>query len=453
MSGLFESLSSASNSLLAQRMGLDIVGQNIANINTPGYTRRTLDMAEVPPTDSMDAGGGVSVVAMRALRDLLVEARLRREQGGTARDAALAEALSTVEGVLGAPGGSIDAEITNFFNTFSDLAIDPTSPSVRDMVLRQGASVAQAFAGMVSQLTTVRQDADANIRASVDEINRLAAELARLNVSLAAGSYDQEAIRDQEMVVLSRLGELADVAVLRRDDGGVDVTLSTGEAIVIGDNAYALTTSPNGFASISLEGKDVTASLTGGRVGGLLQVRDTVIPSYVAKLDQLAFDLAAAVNAVHTTGFDANGAAGGNFFTPLATVAGAASALAVDPTLAADVTKLAASATGAAGDNGIARQLAALRDAKVASGGNRTLVGAWSDFVYGVGADAAGARGATASHRQVVEQLQELRAQVSGVSYDEEAAHMMRYQRAYEANARYFQTIIDAMDALMEMVR
>jgi flagellar hook-associated protein 1 FlgK len=453
MSGLFESLSSASNALVAQRMGLDVVGQNIANINTPGYTRRTLDLAEVPPTDSMDAGGGVSVVAVRALRDLLVEARLRREEGGTARDAALAEALSTVEAALGAPGASIDAEITNFFNTFSDLAIDPTSPSARDMVLRQGASVAQAFAGMVAQLGTVQKDADANIRASVDEVNRLAAELAKLNVSLATGSYDQDSIRDRQTVVLSRLSELADVAVLRRDDGGVDVTLSSGEAIVIGENAYALTTSPNGLASISLAGKDVTASLTGGRLGGLLQVRDTVIPGYVAELDQLAFDLAAAVNAVHTTGFDANGAAGGNFFTPLGSVAGAASALAVDPILAADGTKLAASASGAPGDNGIARQLAALRDATAASGGTRTLVGAWSDFVYAVGADAAGARGATASHRQVVEQLQELRAQVSGVSYDEEAAHMMRYQRAYEANARYFQTILDAMDALMEMVR
>ena len=88
-------------------------------------------LAEVPPTDTLSAGGGVSVVEVRALRDALVEARLRRAQGGTAYDSALAEELSSVEASIGMPGASIDAELTRLFDAFAELAVDPTSAAAR----------------------------------------------------------------------------------------------------------------------------------------------------------------------------------------------------------------------------------------------------------------------------------------------------------------------------------
>jgi flagellar hook-associated protein 1 FlgK len=221
---------------------------------------------------------------------------------------------------------------------------------------------------------------------------------------------------------------------------------------VIGGNAYSLDVSPNGLATISLAGVDVTSRITSGRIGGLLNVRDSYVPDYMSHLDALAFDLSSAVNAVHTTGYDADGNAAGNFFTPLGGPAGAASALGVDAALVADSSKVAASATGAAGDNAIALQLAAMRDQPIAGGGTRSPFGAWGQLVFEVGTDAAQARANAGSHTQVVKQLQQLQSQASGVSYDEEAANMMRYQRAYEANARYFQTILRALDSLMDMV-
>jgi flagellar hook-associated protein 1 FlgK len=198
---------------------------------------------------------------------------------------------------------------------------------------------------------------------------------------------------------------------------------------------------------------DVTATLSGGRIGGSLHARDAVIPGYVAQLDQLAFDLATAINGVHATGFDLDGGAGGSFFVPPGGVAGAAAALAVDAAIAADADRIAASATGAVGDNQIARALAALRDAPVAAGGTMDVFEAWAELTFVVGSDVAAARASESGHALVRRQLESLRAQTSGVSYDEEAAHLMRYQRAYEASARYFTTIVDTIDALMEMVR
>ena len=231
------------------------------------------------------------------------------------------------------------------------------------------------------------------------------------------------------------------------------MTLPSGRALVIGESAYPLETTADAVTAIHLGDADVTADFTGGRLGGLLQVRDSIIPGYIARLDELAYDLANAVNGLHATGYDLDGNAAGDFFTAPATVAGAASSLSVDAALLADSRRVAASATGAAGDNGIARGLSALRDATIANGGTRSAHAAWSQIVYAVGGDAASARAAEHSHSQVVLQLEQMRAEVSGVSYDEEAAHLMRYQRAYEANARYFTTILDTLDALMEMLR
>ena len=453
MAGLFENLTVASNSLLIQRMGMDVVGQNMANINTPGYTRRSLELAELPPVDSLSAGRGVTVVDIRAMRDELVEGRLRREQSDTAHDAAMSEILEAAEAAIGLPGQALDAQLTALFDAFAALADDPTSMVARDTVLRQGRELASAFADLSRNFSAIQADADRAVRVAVADVNTITAELARLNVDIAQSSYDAESIRDRQGVLLTELGKLTSIAVLQRADGGVDVSLPSGRALVIGESSYPLETTADAVTAVRLGDADVTADFTGGRLGGLLQVRDSIIPGYVARLDELAYDLATSVNALHATGYDLDGNAAGGFFTAPAGVAGAASSLSVDAALLADSRRVAASATGASGDNGIARSLSALRDATIANGGTRSVHAAWSQIVYAVGGDAASARAAEHSHAQIVLQLEQMRAQVSGVSYDEEAAHLMRYQRAYEANARYFTTILDTLDALMEMVR
>ena len=114
---------------------------------------------------------------------------------------------------------------------------------------------------------------------------------------------------------------------------------------------------------------------------------------------------------------------------------------------------MAASGTGAPGDTGAARAIAALRETRAFDGGTATPADLWARFVFGVGSDLSGASAARTSHDKVVRQLEMMQAQASGVSLDEEAANLMKFQRAYEANARFFTTIVDTIDTLMEMVR
>ncbi len=451
MAGLLSSLSMAARSLAAQEYGLNVTGQNIANLNTEGYARRTPRFSEVPPP----AGGGVRADGARAERDALLDARIRQEYPSEQQQGAMAESLAVIETSLGSVGQSIDGALTSFFNGFAALSHDPTSPVVRDGVVLQGQLLARSFNDMATRLNDARQSADARIRGGIDQINSLASQIAQLNASIgSANGADVEALRDELDVALKTLAGVADVSVLQRQDGGVDVTIGTGRALVVGSTQYTVGTgnAGGGLTSITIGGVDITGEIRRGEIGGLLRVRDTLVPQYQASLDTLAFNVAQQVNAVHQAGYGLTGATGQAFFAPLASSAGAAAALRVDAAVAADSRLVAASATGTAGNNQAATSLANLRDARVLNGGTATMSDVWSQLVYHVGSDTLTAKAQQQSGHQVVEQLTTLRDQVSGVSLDEEAAAMMRFQRAYEANARYFTTVDQTISTLMQMV-
>jgi flagellar hook-associated protein 1 FlgK len=451
MSGLFQSLSTAAASLTAHRIGLDVTGQNIANVNTPGYSRRMVLLAERPPTEALSAGRGVEVLGIQALRDMLVEGRLRREQQGVSADQAMVDTLSTIDSAIGLPGASLDARLTAFFDAFADLTTSVQSPVLRDRIVQQGDELARAFHDTAATLALARSDADQSIRVAVAEVNDLAATVASLNARIVDGGPDVESLRDQQNVALGKLAGLIDISVLQNPEGTVGVTVGAGAALVIGTTAYDVDVTPTGAAALQLNGVDITPAISSGRIGGLLHARDALVPAYQARLDQLAFDLTAAVNAVHTAGFDATGAPAGDFFAPLTVVAGAAALFGVDPAVAADSGTIAASSTGATGDNQTARAIAALRDAPLAPG-RGSAFDEWGALTQTIGADLVVIRDDGATREGVLRQVQRLRDQASGVSMDEEAANLMKFQRAYEANARYFTTIVDTLDALMAMV-
>lgn len=455
MSDLLGSLSLASRALAAQQAGLDVTGQNIANVNTPGYSRRTVELAATPPIDRLSAGNGVDVVAIRAERADLLEAQLRHEQPAQGREAAMADSLSQIETVLGKPGTSIDASLTKFYNAFSQLAQDPTSGVARQQVIVQGQSLASAFNDVAARLASAQRDADAQVKSSVDQINTLAAQVASLNASMAGASASgNEALRDKLAVALSALSQLIDIGVVSRPDGGADVSVGNGRALVIGANTYQIGVTPiavSGLADLTSAGTVITAEITGGRVGGLLHVRDGLLPGYTTRLDQLAFGVATSVNTAHRAGFDLNGIAGGDFFAPPAVVAGAASALAVSASIVANGNLIAAAATATPGDNQNARAITNLRQTALA-GGTTNPVDTWGALVYRVGTDAQAATSDRAGRDEIVKQLSTLRDQLSAVSLDEEAANLMKFQRAYEANARYFSAVEASLNQLMQMV-
>jgi len=458
MSTLFSNLTFAAGALDAQRTGLDVVGQNIANANTPGYARRVVDLAPVGPDSPGGAGRGVDVTDIRALRDRLLERRLQQEVPAGQRDAAMASALSVVESSLGSGGATIDASLDRLFNAFADLAASPASASTRQSVQLQAESLASAFRDMAGRFEDARHNADSQIRSTADDINGLTARIVELNRAISASPSAEASLglEDEQNQLVRSLAELTDITVLDRSNGGVDISTGNGAALVVGETAYEMTTAsqpPSGYCALRVSGQDVTASITSGKLGGLLAVRDVNIPGYQDQLDTLAYTLADQVNTLHASGYDQTGAAGGEFFsfsTTLTGTSGAAAALVVASDVASDTRKIAAAGTTDAGDNQVARSLAALRDSRVLDGGTGTLADGWAALVYSVGRHTKDADDAKTSREAVVNQIDALRDQVSGVSLDEEAMSLLKFQRAYEANAKFFQAIDQAIQTLLQ---
>jgi flagellar hook-associated protein 1 len=460
VSNLFTSLTSASRALEAQRYGLDVAGQNIANVNTPGYSRRTIDLASLAPDAAGTAGRGVNVVGVRALRDRLLETRLQQEVPAQYREEAMASALSVVEAALGTPGSSIDKSLQNFYDSFARLAESPVSATARQDVLLQAGALAESFRNMASRLDAASSDADLQVRSTAEEINSLTEQIRALNRSIA-GSPTLESslhLRDDQTRLVRQLSELVDVQMLDRPEGGVDITIGNGRPLVIGETQYDLqiTNEPaTGHAELSANGGVVTSEITGGRLGGLLHVREVNVPGYMSRLDDLAFEVANQVNTIHTLGFDQTGAAAGALFAfstaPVGT-AGAAAALMVDTAVAGDARLLAAAGIANGGDNQAAREIAGLRERAVLNGNTATLSDAWGQLVYRVARDTRSAIDESASREAIVAQVDALRDQVSGVSLDEEAMHLLKFQRAYEANARFFSAIDQTIGMLLETV-
>ena len=454
MSDLFTSLASAARSLDAQRFGMDVTGQNIANVNTPGWNRRTIDIVEVAPPDQWSSGGGAEVQDVRALRDRLLDRRLEQELPSQTREGAKAEALSVIEASIGLPGQSLDVNLRSFFDAYSKLADNPTSAVARQEVLQQGSSLATAFNDMSSRLVDAQKDADQQVRSTVQQMNDLTTQIAALNHTIGAsgseGSLAQ--IQDKQMLLVRQLSELANVQVLENENGTVDVSLA-GRELVVADNSYQIgltSQPPNGYADVTAAGTSMTSQITGGKLAGYLQVRDVNAKNYIDQLDTLAYNVAQQVNLVHSSGYDQTGVQAGNFFAPLATSAGAAAALAVDPAIVADVRKIAAAGIADAGDNQVARRLAALGNTPVLNSGTATFTDAWGNLIYTVGRDSQTASNESTTRQGVVAQIDTLRDQTSGVSLDEEAANLLKFQRAYEANAKFFKACDDAIATLMD---
>ncbi len=441
----------------AQRYGLDVTGQNIANVNTPGYVRRTALFVETPPPDPYTPGGGVDVAAVLASRAPLVEGRLRYEQPLASSQGAIADQLAILESGLGQAGSSLDASLTRFYNAHATLAQTPTSGVARQQVVVQGELLSRAFNDMSARFESQRRSADAEIRADVGQLNALAAQLADINLQIAqTDPSTAPGLFDQQSQVIKAMSNLIDLNVVTSGNGVIDVSIGNGRALVIGSTVYDITPSFNsaGYSALFTDGAavttDVTTEIGGGRIGGLLRVRDALIPGYTARLDQLAYSVATDVNAITTSGYDLNGNPGVNFFAPPAGVAGAASLLRVSPAVAADNSLVVTSSTTAPGNNDLALAISRLQDA-VMTGGTAKPVEGWGALVYEVATDSSQAKQSKDAHEQVARQLNNLWDQISGVSIDEEAATLMRFQSAYEANAKFFQIVDETLAVLMRL--
>jgi flagellar hook-associated protein 1 len=435
MSGLSGSLSIALSALSVSQQEIATTSNNVANANTPGYSRQRPVVTASDPVifGSFTFGAGVVLQKIESLRSPILEIQLNQAtQQQSQLDTSLGQ-LQQLQTQFGSASSGIGADISNFFNSLQQLAPDPSNLALRQSVLTAAGTLATDFNTTAQSLQTQRSNIDLNVVQSVGAVNTLTAQIASVNQQIGSlQGGDASSLVDTQTALIRQLSALVDVAVIPTDQG-ITLATASGTTLVSGGQSFALSTQTAGGVHHILSGAtDITGTLTGGSLAGLLQIRDQEIPNLGTSLDQLAAGLAANLNTANARGTDLNGAAGGNIFAPppLSGV-GAAATLTVSLTNPA---LIAASSDGSTGSNGNLALLSAVATTPLANG--QTPIDSYSSIVFKVGNDTANTSAEADASNLILQQLQDQRGSISGVSLDEEAANLIQYQATYQAAAR-----------------
>jgi flagellar hook-associated protein 1 FlgK len=454
---LSSALNIAVGAMLADQAALDTTSNNIANANTPGYSRQTVNFEETPPVEygGQLFGTGVEIGQITSQRNNVLQMSLDQATQQQSKYDSYLTSMQQVQTLFNETSGTgLQSSITAFFNSLQQLSTDPPNTSLRQAVLSAAQNMAQDFNSTSSSLTSLQQNVDQSVPQAVSQVNSLASQIAQLNSEVsAAESTGQNAgsLVDQRNQLISQVSGIIDVSQVDAGNGNVTLTTTSGAALVVGNKSFQLTTQANpttGFQDVYSMGKDITSTINGGSLGGTLQVRDSTIPSMLSSLDSLASSLENSFNSVNKAGTDLNGNPGGNFFVP--PPAGGAGAAATMSVALTDPSQIAASLDGSTGGNANVNAMLALQNQGIVNG--QTPINAYSNLVFQVGNDVASAQSEEQGVTATVQQLQNQIGSISGVSINEEAANLVQYQQAYQAAAQIASVISNLTSTAIDMV-
>ena len=462
MSDIYGIMSVAGQALLAQQQAISVTSHNIANVNTPGYSRQQPIMETNTPLDSSIGleGTGVSVVAIERIYDRFLSAQINNESQGLGRWDAQKDAVELVELIFNETDGSgLSLALSKFWDAWQSLASNPAGATERHILVTASQVLTTTFNQLNADLSQTQQNLDLAIQATVTDVNRLSQQLADLNgkiVSSEIGSFNANDYRDQRELVLKKLSELIDISTFEDANGEVSALVANGQPLVSSSQFWQLSTETNlvtGLQDVvwvddTGNTTNISADISGGRLKGYLDVRDGVIDDYINRLDTLAQTLMADVNTLHQTGFALDGSTNEVFF------AGTGSGdMEVNPSIVGDLDLVAAAADvlTVPGDNRRAIEIANLQY-QLNMGGTQSYNDYYSAIVRDVGYEVLKSEASYNHQSDMVAQLENQRESISGVSLDEEMINLIKFQNAYTAAARLITTADEMMQTILQMV-
>lgn len=321
-------LATGSSALIAFQRALATISNNVANANTPGYSREQAVLSAKPGQFQGYGfiGAGVDVTTVQRTVDSLLTGQLQQSSGELGRLTALDTPANAVAQYFSDAGTGIARPMSNFFDSLQAVASNPTSVAARQALLGSAKNLANTFNSAQSQLQQVDTQVDQGLAAGVATVNQLSKQIAALNQQIVAQSANGQPPNDlldqRDQLVLQLSNDIGATAA-PQDNGAISVFTSGGQALVLGTQTQTLTTVSDPFQpsrhslALSTAGGPVVLpdSSVSGALGGLLQVRHTVVDPAQAQLGQMAAGVAAAVNAQNRAGMDLYGNMGGDVFT------------------------------------------------------------------------------------------------------------------------------------------
>jgi flagellar hook-associated protein 1 len=542
VSGLFDIGRSA---LTAAQAQLGVTGQNIANVNTEGYSRQEVILEINAPLAQSQGfvGQGVTVAGIKRIYSSSLLNQINQVQQDYGQSTTLSQTLSNVEQIFNESQNlGLATPLAEFFNAWQEVANNPQGLTERSVVLEKAANLVSSAKTMESGIGSVLKQTQTGIADAVTQVNDLASQIARFNnLILQAGSDSTIAIndlRDQRDAALKNLSNLVETSTWEDNQTGMVTVSVAGHPLVDGTTTNALSTGydANGDYTLQMNSIDVTSQITKGQIGGLLDANQDT-REHLLDLQRLVASIVTSVNTQHEQGTDLDGAAGGEFFNGLDYTVqnnSTAATLTVDiddgsqltfegytvsisevtpgnfeyafsntdtgalltsgtydqtngtsftygglqfdisqaaddgdsftvtsPSLKTaiqnfsvaitDPRAIAASLSGAPGDNSNALALADLANQEFAGLDSDTLSGYYQRLVGRVGNQSQAASTESTFSENFLNQLNAQREALSGVNMDDEAANLVRFQRSYQAAARLISTADELLQTILDM--
>ena len=463
--------------LNASKKSLETTGHNIANVNTKGYSRQRVNQQSNSPISKGGTihGTGVRVKSITRVNDDFINKRLQKSITNNEFHGQRMDRMSQVESIF----NELDSEglnqvVNKFFNSFRELSNQPENATIRSVVRDQANLVVKDFKRINENLNSISEGIDANIKAEVIDINQTTEHIANLNKkiqTLEAVHEEVGDLRDQRDLAIRNLSKSFSVNTYFDNKGQYVVsakgvgTLVTGtltQKIEVGTKNKA--DSSNGMAGsaeIFFEGKPafpITKKLRGGKLASMIKVRNEDIVEVKKKVDHISYNLSKSVNAIHRRGYanreltaDVNGSVssadskglttGIDFFKEPISEENAALDMDLSAAVKEDLSNVVTAFTpNAPGDNRISLAISKLQHERILGDGETTLEEYYLQTVGKIGLETGKAMLDTEQSEGLMAQAESLRERLVGVSIDEEAANMVKYQNAYEASAKIMQT-------------
>ena len=478
MSGINTIMNIARGALQANQIAMEVVSHNIANVNTPGYTRQSAVLESASPVSMnwIKVGMGVQVGSVTQAFDPYTTRAIQQNTSSLNEYQTQASVLSQLESLFNETGNAtLSNAMNDFWNAWQGVASNPEGTVERAALLEKANILVQKFNSMSNDLTQAKKDMNTNIQMGIEKVNELTGKIADLNDKIMAAEADKTPandLRDQRNSLLGELSSwLGNVSVEQRN-GSVTVLTQGGNLLVDGNNHWDLQQSGNNIYYNNVP-NDISKNLTGGQIGGWLDIRNEIVPQYQANLDELAGTLIRQVNAVHSTGYTLSGQTGINFFdnsqVPISgDNTGAAGYIRLSTDVQNNPNNIAAGGqSGAPGDNENALKILALqtdnsiqiRKWTISDRGKSisspletmSMDDYYKTMVGEIGTTTEAANENQSFVQSTLDNLKNLRDSVSGVNLDEELTELLKIQRAYEANSKILSIADEMVQSLLQM--
>lgn len=331
MIGLTSLFDIARSALTTSQQALAVTGHNVANVNTPGYSRQEAVLTERPPLDGQPgmAGTGVMATSIRRYTDQFVNRQLTAVQENLGRLTVSKEELFRLQNLFGDSNNQgIAARMNDFFRGLQDVSTNPSELAARSVLLANAGQLASSVNQVSSDLVTARQSLNFQVRQTISEINSLSNQIGELNSQIAraelAGQNAND-LRDQRELALNELATRIDITTVESGTGALTVFAARGQVLVESSTVRQLTAVEDpdndglfsiGYSTSGTRPLSIDALISNGRLRSLLDVRDTTVRDLETSFDRLAATLANAVNTIHRQGYGLDGSTGLDFFSP-----------------------------------------------------------------------------------------------------------------------------------------